>query len=230
MTTTPSARVSFPRGTRLAVIDLDGTLLQGMNAERMFYLHLLAHGHAGFLRLAGFLLSLARDTLRLGFRQALGANARILKDRAPGEVAEWAQAYGRAFLRKAVPDDLRRKILDLREQGCRVVLLSGSLQILVDQLKDRLEAEVLIGTELEVAGGRLTGRKTGVFAYGPGKIVALYKRVDPEGIDWAGSWALADRISDLPVFELVGHPVVVHGDRRLRRLARDRGWEIVGKR
>ncbi len=230
MTTTPNARTSFPRGTRLAVIDLDGTLLRGMNAERIFYLHLLAGGHAGPLRLGGFLLSLFRDTLRLGFRPALGANARILKGRTPDKVGQWAHAFGRVFLRKAIPDDLRRKILSLKAQGCRIVLLSGSLQVLVDQLKERLEAEILIGTELEVADGRLTGRKTGIFAYGPGKIDALYKRIDPEGIDWAGSWALADRISDLPVFELVGHPVVVHGDRKLRRLARERGWEIIGKR
>ena len=41
---------------------------------------------------------------------------------------------------------------------------------------------------------------------------------------------MADRYSDLPVLELVGHPVAVHADRRLRRLARKRGWEIIGKR
>ena len=110
------------------------------------------------------------------------------------------------------------------------MLLSGSLQVIVDQLKDRLQAEVLIGTDLEVVGGKLTGRKTGTFAYGRMKPEALFQRIDPGGIDWPGSWALADRLSDLPVLELVGHPVAVHGDRRLRRLASKRGWEIIGRR
>ncbi len=62
------------------------------------------------------------------------------------------------------------------------------------------------------------------------KVEALTRRIDPEGIDWSGSWALADRLSDLPILELVGHPVAVHADRKLRRLARQRGWEIIGKR
>jgi phosphoserine phosphatase len=62
------------------------------------------------------------------------------------------------------------------------------------------------------------------------KVEALSRRIDLEGIDWSGSWALADRLSDLPVLELVGHPVAVHADRKLRRLARQRGWEIIGKR
>ncbi len=231
MTPLDDLRISFPPGTRLAVIDLDGTLLKGMNAERIFYLHLLAGGHVGGLRMAGFLLSLVRDTFRMGFRPAIGSNSYILKDRTPEEVGQWARAFGRIFLKKAVPEDLRQKILSLKEQGLRIVLLSGSLQLLVDQLKDRLGAEILIGTRLEVGpDGKFTGRKTGIFPYGPMKVEALTRRIDPEGIDWSGSWALADRLSDLPILELVGHPVAVHADRKLRRLARQRGWEIIGKR
>jgi HAD superfamily phosphoserine phosphatase-like hydrolase len=230
MPLTEDARISFPAGTRLAIIDLDGTLLKGVNAERIFYLHLFVHGHVGALRMIGFMLSLVRDTVRLGFRKAIATNSRILKGRTPGEVRQWAAAFGQVFLRGAVPEDLRAKILSLRRDGCRIVLLSGSLQVLVDQLKDRLEAEILIGTGLEVAEGRLTGRKAGIFPYGRMKLDALFQRIEPAGIDWPRSWALADRSSDLPVLELVGHPVAVHADRKLRRLARKRGWETIGRR
>jgi HAD superfamily phosphoserine phosphatase-like hydrolase len=228
MTPTAETRIPFPPGTRLAVIDLDGTLLKGMNAERIFYLHLLVTGHVSIFRMTGFLLSVLRDIARMGFRPAIGSNARLLKGRTPSDVRQWANAFGQVFLGKAVPDDLRRKILRLKEDGCRIVLLSGSLQLLVDQLKERLEAEILIGNDLEVVDGRLTGRKTGIFPYGRMKLDALFQRIDPARIDWARSWALADRHSDLPVLELVGYPVAVHADRRLRRLARKRGWEIVG--
>jgi len=176
----------------------------------------------------GFLFSLLGDIVRMGLRPAIGSNTRILKGRTPEEVRRWAAAFGHVFLRKAVPEDLRAKIMSLKQAGCRIVLLSGSLQVLVEQLKERLEAEILIGNDLDVADGRLTGRKAGIFPYGEKKLDALFERLDPEGIDWSNSWALADRISDLPVFELVGHPVAVHADRRLRRLARKRGWEVVG--
>jgi HAD superfamily hydrolase (TIGR01490 family) len=228
MTPVEETKISFPPRTRLAVIDLDGTLLKGMNAERVFYVYLLVHGHVGPLRMASFLLSLVGDTARLGFRSAIATNARILKGKPPQDVRQWARSFGHVFLRKAVPEDLRTKILGLKRDGCRIVLLSGSLQVLVDQLRERLEAEILIGTELEVVEGKLSGRKTGIFPYGQMKVEALYQKIDHAGIDWASSWALADRRSDLPVLELVGHPVAVHADRRLRRLARERGWEIVG--
>ena len=228
MTSTETARIALPPATRLAVIDLDGTLLKGMNAERIFYLHLLVRGHVGVLRMAGFLLSLVGDTLRLGFRQAIATNTRILRGETPEDVRQWARAFGHVFLRKAVPEDLRAKILSLKREGCRVVLLSGSLQVLVDQLKDRLEAEILIGTDFEVVEGRLSGKKTGIFPYGRMKVEALFQRIDPAAIDWSDSWALADRRSDVPVLELVGHPVAVHPDRKLRKLAAARTWEIIG--
>ncbi len=228
MTSTETVRISLPARTRLAIIDLDGTLLKGMNAERIFYLHLLVRGHVGPLRMAGFLLTLVGDTLRLGFRRAIATNTRILRGVTPEEVRLWAHEFGHVFLRKAVPDGLRGKILSLKQEGCRVILLSGSLQVLVDQLRERLEAEILIGTDLEVVDGKLSGKKTGIFPYGRMKVDALFQKIDPAGIDWPDSWALADRKSDLPVLELVGHPVAVHPDRRLRKLAAARGWEIIG--
>ncbi|HUT08836.1 MAG TPA: HAD family phosphatase [Candidatus Latescibacteria bacterium] len=228
MTPSEEARISFAEKTRLAVIDLDGTLLKGMNAERIFYLHLLVQGRVGAMRMATFLLTLLGDLLRLGFRRTIATNARILRGETPEAVRQWAREFGRVFLKKAVPDDLRDKILSLKQEGCRIVLLSGSLQLLVDQLKERLEAEILIGTDLEVDDGKLTGRKTGIFPYGRMKVDALFQKIDPDTIDWPRSWALADRKSDLPVLELVGHPVAVHSDRKLRKLARQRGWEIIG--
>jgi HAD superfamily hydrolase (TIGR01490 family) len=228
MTTLEQAKISFPAGTRLAIIDLDGTLLQGMNAERIFYLHLLVTGHVSIFRMIGFLFSLLGDIVRMGFRSAIGSNTRILRGKSPEDVVQWAKAFGHLFLRRAVPEKLRTKILSLKEDGYRIILLSGSLQVLVDQLKERLGAEILIGNELEVENGKLTGRKTGIFPYGRQKVDALFQRIDPESIDWASSWALADRISDLPVLELVGHPVAVNADRKLRRLAKERSWETVG--
>ena len=214
--------------TRLAIIDLDGTLLKGMTAERVFFLHLISHGRIKFSRAVYFLASFARDVLRGGLRRAIRSNAGFLRGEKPETVRKWAREFGRVFLRKAVPGDLQQKILSLKADGCRVILLSGSLQVLVDELKEKLGAEILIGGELETADGRLTGRKTGIYPFGEKKVEALFSRVDPESVDWERSWALADRRSDLPVLELVGNPVAVHPDRRLRRLARKRGWEIIG--
>ena len=43
----------------------------------------------------------------------------------------------------------------------------------------------------------------------------------------AGPYAYSDSVTDLPMMELVGHPVAVNPDRPLLRVATEREWEVV---
>ena len=213
---------------KLALIDLDGTLLQRKSSEHSFVRFLVFKGKIGLFRLGNFLVTFFKDALKSGLRQAIGMNAEYLKGETPETVASWAREYGSVFLNDAIPEFLRKKIWSFKNDGYRIVLLSGSLQVLVAELKDPLGAEIVIGRELEVAGGRYTGRRTGIYPYGKEKVNALFQKINPGDIDWRESLALADRMSDLPVFELVGRPIAVHPEAALRRLAQKRGWEIIG--
>ena len=72
--------------------------------------------------------------------------------------------------------------------------------------------------------GRYTGQAL-FWAYGTAKVAAIRQTADQLGIELVSSWAYSDAISDLPMLEAVGHPVVVNPDRRLARAAQARGWE-----
>ncbi len=212
---------------RLAIIDLDGTLLRRKSSEYSFFLFLILRGKVGPFRLASFFLTFFQDAIRLGLRHAIGSNATYLRGKTPEKLAAWARDYGTAFMREAVPEYLQERIRGYKAGGCTIILLSGSLQVLVAELRDKLAADIVIGRELEVVGGKLTGRRTGLYPYAKQKVEVLFERVDPGAVDWPASWALADRLSDLPVLELVGHPVAVHPTAKLRRHAQENGWEII---
>ena len=212
---------------RLAIIDLDGTLLRRKSSEYSFFLYLILRGKIGPFRLASFFLTFLLDAVRLGLRPAIGSNATYLRGKTPEKLAVWAHDYGTAFMREGVPESLEERIRALKAGGCTIILLSGSLQVLVAELRDKLAADIVIGRELELVGGRLTGRRTGLYPYARQKVEVLFERVDPAVVDWPGSWALADRLSDLPVLELVGHPVAVHPTAKLRRYAQQMRWEII---
>ena len=213
---------------RLAIIDLDGTLLRGMSSEHSFFRFLVLRGKIGPFRLASFFLTFFGDALKLGLRQALGWNATYLRGETPERVEAWARKYGTAYLREAVPEKFQDRIRGFKAGGCLIILLSGSLQVLANELKEKLGVDIVIGRELEVVRGKLTGHRSGIYPYARQKVEALFQRVKPEEIDWKESWALADRLSDLPVLELVGHPVAVHPTAGLRRHAHQHGWEIIG--
>ncbi|HUG85076.1 MAG TPA: hypothetical protein VMM13_10950, partial [Euzebya sp.] len=48
-----------------------------------------------------------------------------------------------------------------------------------------------------------------------------------QGYDLAQSYSYSDSASDLPMMQMVGHPVAVNPDRPLMAIAHRRGWPVV---
>ena len=74
--------------------------------------------------------------------------------------------------------------------------------------------------------GRFTGRVIEPVCFEAGKIHWLEQLVATQRIDLARSWFYTDSITDLPLLELVGHPVVTNPDPRLYREASRRRWPV----
>ncbi len=113
-----------------------------------------------------------------------------------------------------------------RERGERVYIVSATLQEIVELVAEDLGFDGAIGSTCEIVDGVYTGRSLRA-AHGIGKAVALRALARDEGIDLAASTAYSDSYSDVPFLEAVGHPVAANPDRKLGRIARERGWEVV---
>jgi HAD superfamily hydrolase (TIGR01490 family) len=113
-----------------------------------------------------------------------------------------------------------------RNAGRKTVIISSSPIETVEPLGDYLGVDSVIATRARLDDdGRYTGDLE-FYAYGPHKADAIREMAVAERIDLAQSYAYSDSITDLPMLELVGHPVVVNPDRDLARIARDRNWEV----
>ncbi len=89
----------------------------------------------------------------------------------------------------------------------------------------------LLGVDLDCAhllvrDGRLTGDLQSPPAAGEARATLLQTYAERHGLDLAASFAYADAISDLPMLEAVGIPVVVNPDARLSQVAGQRGWRV----
>lgn len=126
-----------------------------------------------------------------------------------------------------VRPESRKLIAMHHEAGRETWIVSASPQGLVEPLAASLGMTGAIGTRGEVVDGRYTGRLDGPFIYGAGKAQAIEKLASDRGYDLVLSYAYSDSVSDLPMMEVVGHPVAVNPDSELDRIARERGWPIV---
>jgi HAD superfamily hydrolase (TIGR01490 family) len=212
-----------------AFFDLDRTLIRRSSVLAL----------AGTFRRRGLISRL--DLVKSALWQVLfvlrGASAERVRSAAEDgmkilngfSVAEMQHLVGDAMetvLRPLVYEEPLRLVERHRARGERVYIVSATLQEIVQHIADDLGFDGAIGSTCEIVDGVYTGRTLRA-AHGAGKADALRALAADEGFDLAESTAYSDSYSDVPFLEAVGHPVAANPDRKLRRIAVERGWPVV---
>jgi len=110
--------------------------------------------------------------------------------------------------------------------GHKVFMVSASPEEVVVPLSKYLGADGAVATIAETdRGGKYTG-EVEFYSYGPYKVDAMEALSLEHDLDLSESYAYTDSITDLPMLEAVGHPIVINPDRALAKIAADRGWEV----
>lgn len=117
----------------------------------------------------------------------------------------------------------RAAIARHRERGDVLALLTGATQYAATPVAEHLGVPHVLSTQLEVQGGRFTG-KLAQRGFGDHKVTLAEAFAAEHGVDLAASTFYSDSFHDLAMLERVGHPVAVNADPRLARHARRRGW------
>ena len=119
------------------------------------------------------------------------------------------------------------RIREHQQRGERVVLVTGSLDFIVEPLAEYTKADDLIALSMKEENGRLTGEPEGPPIGDEEKARIVRDYAERRGIDLDRSYAYADSSSDRPMLDLVGHAVVVNPGGKLKKAAEAGGWEVV---
>lgn len=207
------------RGKTAAIFDVDGTLLTGSSLERTF---------VNFLVREGELRSSDLARLIAGAFEGIpwGANKNYLR----GKDQHRLSMLARICLDEEIePRLLPGAVTRLRwhqSSGHEVALISGTLDLLLVPLADRLGVRAASGTNLETAAQQFTGRIVGTHPFGEGKVERLRELRRKFEFDPRISFAYANHFTDRHLLEKVGYPVATNPDRQLSQLAEARGWMI----
>lgn len=113
-----------------------------------------------------------------------------------------------------------------RDNNAGLVILSSTLAPVGRKMSEYLGMDDFLCSELEAVNGILTGRPDGTFCFGEEKAVRLKKYCEKNNSKLQDSWYYGDSLSDLPALSIVGHPVCINPDRKLKRIAERKGWKI----
>lgn len=115
-------------------------------------------------------------------------------------------------------------VRELRRSGVRVVLVTGSLDFIIEPLARSLGVADVIAAQMSENQGLLTGTLVGPPIGEQIKAERIKAFARQESIDLSRSLAYGDSIADVPMLECVGHPHVVNPDRALTAIACAQGW------
>jgi HAD superfamily hydrolase (TIGR01490 family) len=209
-----------------AFFDVDNTVLPGEASEVRFFRWLWQRGVVGWPEARASVAWLVRHLPSLSLHPL-----RERKVYLAGKPAQVIEPLGEEFCRErlcpCVSPAAMRKIDEHRQAGHTIVLLTGSLEFLIDPIATALQADSYFAGRLEQMNGVYTGRLLSPLPYGEGKRQLLDRLAQDFELDLSSCYAYGDSPGDLAVLHAVGHPTVVNPIRGMARVARRQNWPVV---
>jgi len=211
---------------RLALFDVDHTLIKRSTGE-----YFLAEAYRRRL----VPLSMLMSAIGLYFRYFFGK----LEWNTSDVVIEGFRGIPRAqflavaiaafdkYRQDALCAKLLRVIAEYKAAAVPVYLASSSVDLFIQPLADYLGVDGIVATTLEFVDDIATGGILDGPAFGAEKLNRARALIERLGLSGADCAFYSDSVHDLPLLEAVARPVAVNPDRRLKRIALKRGWEIV---
>ena len=210
-----------------AFFDVDGTLL-AKNSGPLYMKFLRQRGEIrrrDVLRTFYFYLRYRVNLLDI--ERAVERSSAWICGRLEADIASHCRLWYRDMVRQYLQPEMVRRVRMHREQGHLVAILSSTTNYLADPLAEELGIDHLLVSRLVVRDGRFTGEAHRPICYGDGKLYWARRFAAEHDVNLAESFFYTDSVTDVPMLEIVGHPQVVNPDPLLRRIARQRGWEVM---
>ena len=131
----------------------------------------------------------------------------------------------------------RDLIPKLKKQGYYLIAISGSPDDIVSQFARYLGFNKAFGTLFEIQNGIYTGKRFDGKQYADGITIPpkdfvfqSFMEQEKLNVDLKNSIAVGDTEGDIPLFNLVGNPIVFNPSSDLARLAKKKNWSVIVER
>ena len=110
------------------------------------------------------------------------------------------------------------------------MVITATIEAITAPIVENLGIQTIIAPIPEMKDDQYTGTITGVPSFAEGKVTRLMNWLGETQYDLEGSYFYSDSHNDLPLLNLVDHPIAVDPDEILASEALKRGWEVISLR
>jgi len=215
----------------LAIFDLDNTLLGG-DSDYLWGRYLIEQGlvDGEYYERENRRFYEEYKVGTLDIYEFLRFSLQPLSQHDMATLHEWRKNFIQEKIEAIMLPAARALLQHHRDQGHTLLIITATNRFVTELIAAILGVEHLLATEPEVKQGRYTGNVSGTPCFREGKVENLKLWLKATGMNLASSWFYSDSLNDLPLLEMVTHPVAVDPDDTLADHARMRGWPIISLR
>jgi len=217
---------------KLAIYDMDRTItVRGTYTPFLFHM-VLKHAAWRLIFLPILPFGFAAYLLKLIDRKTLKTfNQRFLLGRPNRNTIQPSiENYAEKVLQRNSYAKAIEQIEFDRKEGRQLVLATASYELYVDAIAEKLGFDDVIGTRLTIdKDGRVLPQIMGENCYDEAKLDRIKAFLEEQNIDRSSIHirAYSDHVSDAPMLEFADEAVATTPSPALRKIAAQRGWEIV---
>ena len=213
---------------KLALFDLDNTLL-GSDSDHAWAQFLIEEGvlHPGEYHAKNEWFYERYKEGTLDIHEFLDFQLAPIAGRPRSQLDAWHAEFMQRKIRPMIQPGAMELIA--RHADAVTAIVTATNRFITEPIAAELGIPYLLATDIEEVDGVFTGKARGTPTFREGKIQRVREWLAERGerLEDLESWFYSDSLNDLPLLELVDHPVAVDPDAILRRHATERGWPII---
>lgn len=141
------------------------------------------------------------------------------------ELCEWREDYIEQRIKPIIKPKAVELIEKHRNAGDHLVIVTATNYFITEPTQEIFGMHDLIATQPAMKNGEFTGEVEGTPSFGPGKVTRLKEWLENSSHSLEGSYFYSDSRNDIPLLELVTHPVAVDADEKLSAHADKNNWQ-----
>jgi len=147
-----------------------------------------------------------------------------------GELASMHEQFITEKIKPIILDKAQKLIDRHKSQGDTILVITATSRFVTEAIAGLYGIDNVLAIEAEMVDGRYTGKIVGIPTYASGKVDNLMLWLEEHGETLEDSSFYSDSHNDIPLLDIVDHPVAVNPNDALRVYAEDKNWPILDLR
>lgn len=149
---------------------------------------------------------------------------KLLKGYSEKEINKFGESFARLIVDKFTSSKAMQAIEQHKKNGFKIILISASPEIYIKPFSELLMVDHFLCTKCEFENNQTS--ILGKHCYGEEKCHRLSQLLSEEKLelDYKNSFFYSDHHSDIPLFKMVGNPIIVNATNKLKNFGLENGW------